>query len=425
MSSEGLPLAPSSTPIAAPPHLRRMRALASGLLAGMAVLYVVATAWGGEAAGWRYVKAFAEAALVGGLADWFAVTALFRRPLGLPIPHTAVIPRSKERIAQALGSFVATNFLSPSVVAERLEDQDLAGPLARQLADPAFAGQLARGVLQALPTLAAVLDDPAVRRFLERQVTALAADHRVAIVIGQGLETLADQGRHQAIVDAALKEAAQALAAHAPAIRARVRAKTEWFWRLLSADAKAAEALIAALEETIQAIADDPRHPARDRVTDLLKEFAAGLQQSPVLQAEIRAAASALAGDPRLAQAFDAAWTSAKAKLAELAQDPDGAVADAIGAGIAHLGRALIADAEAKTAVNARLKALLAELAGRHGSAAAGLITDTIRTWDAATMTAKLEAQVGPDLQYIRINGTLIGGLIGLVLHQITVWIAP
>ena len=420
-----MPMARPTAAMAAPPHLVRMRVIASGLLAGMAVLYVVATAWGGEATGWRYAKAFAEAALVGGLADWFAVTALFRRPLGLPIPHTAVIPRSKERIAQALGAFVAENFLSPPVVAERLKDQDLAGPLARQLADPVFAGQIARGVLQALPTLAAALDDPAVRRFLGRQAAALAADQRVAVVIGQGLETLADQGRHQALVDAALQEAAHALSAHAPTIRAKVRAKTEWFWRLLSADAKAAEALIAALEETIQAIAEDPRHPARDRVTDLLKEFAAGLQQSPALQAEIRAAAGALVNDPRLAAAMDSAWTSAKAKLSQLAKDPDGAVADAIADGVAHLGEALTADAEARAALNIRLKGLLAELAGRHGAAAAGLITDTIRTWDAATMTAKLEAQVGPDLQYIRINGTLIGGLIGLALHQITLWIAP
>jgi uncharacterized membrane-anchored protein YjiN (DUF445 family) len=391
----------------------------------MAVLYVIATAWGGEAAVWRYAKAFAEAALVGGLADWFAVSALFRRPLGLPIPHTAVIPRNKERIAQALGAFVAMNFLSPSVVAERLKDQDLAGPLARQLTDPIVAGQLARAVLQSLPSLAAAVDDPALRRFLRRQALVLAADQRVAVVIGQGLEALAEQGRHQALVDAALKEAAEALTAHAPSIRAKVRAKTEWFWRLLSADAKAAEALISALEGLIQDIADDPIHPARDRVTDLVKEFAAGLQQSETLQGEIRAAAGALANDPRLAAALEAAWTGVKAKLANMAQNPSGAAADAIADGLAHLGRALTADAEARAALNCRLKALLAELAGRHGAAAAALIADTIRTWDAATMSSKLEAQVGPDLQYIRINGALIGGVIGLALHQVTVWIAP
>jgi uncharacterized membrane-anchored protein YjiN (DUF445 family) len=391
----------------------------------MAVLYVIATAWGGEAAVWRYAKAFAEAALVGGLADWFAVSALFRRPLGLPIPHTAVIPRNKERIAQALGAFVAMNFLSPSVVAERLKDQDLAGPLARQLTDPIVAGQLARAVLQSLPSLAAAVDDPALRRFLRRQALVLAADQRVAVVIGQGLEALAEQGRHQALVDAALKEAAEALTAHAPSIRAKVRAKTEWFWRLLSADAKAAEALISALEDLIQDIADDPIHPARDRVTDLVKEFAAGLQQSETLQGEIRAAAGALANDPRLAAALEAAWTGVKAKLANMAQNPSGAAADAIADGLAHLGRALTADAEARAALNCRLKALLAELAGRHGAAAAALIADTIRTWDAATMSSKLEAQVGPDLQYIRINGALIGGVIGLALHQVTVWIAP
>ncbi|MBU6407169.1 MAG: DUF445 family protein [Alphaproteobacteria bacterium] len=414
-----------SPSVAVSAQLIRMRAVASGLLAGMAVLYVIATAWGGEAAVWRYAKAFAEAALVGGLADWFAVSALFRRPLGLPIPHTAVIPRNKERIAQALGAFVAMNFLSPSVVAERLKDQDLAGPLARQLTDPVVAGQLARAVLQSLPSLAAAVDDPALRRFLRRQALVLAADQRVAVVIGQGLEALAEQGRHQALVDAALKEAAEALTAHAPSIRAKVRAKTEWFWRLMSADAKAAEALISALEDLIQDIADDPIHPARDRVTDLVKEFAAGLQQSETLQGEIRAAAGALANDPRLAAALEAAWTGVKAKLANMAQNPSGAAADAIADGLAHLGRALTADAEARAALNCRLKALLAELAGRHGAAAAALIADTIRTWDAATMSSKLEAQVGPDLQYIRINGALIGGVIGLALHQVTVWIAP
>lgn len=403
--------------------LPAMRMIAGGLLILMSLLYLLAVSRHEDGAIWGYVRSFAEAAMVGGLADWFAVTAIFRRPLGLPIPHTAVIPRSKERIAGALGQFVTVNFLAPEVISQRLRDQDLATTLARQLADPATARRVAGGLMDALPALADLLDDEVVSDFLRRQLGDLSRGDRLSAAIGRGLKLLTEDGRHQPVLDAALVEGWRALEEHEPAIRAQVRSRTSWFWRLLSLDARASDALIGAMEKTLHDIADQPNHPARERITQLLQKFADDLQHSPTLRAHVEKFTADLLAHPAVAAYFAELWIALKSALRASAEDPGAATREALAGGIERFGNAMLSDVDVLDALNRRLRVLLTEIAGRHGGDLGRLISETIRSWDTRTVVDKLEQNVGPDLQYIRINGTIIGGLIGLAIHQATIWL--
>lgn len=407
----------------APPTLPTMRLLAGALLVAMSALYLLAVSQHDQGAGWGYARAFAEAAMIGGLADWFAVTAIFRRPLGLPIPHTAVIPRSKERIADALGEFVTVNFLAPEVITQRLRNQDLATSLGRQLADPATARRVADGVMDALPAIADLLDDEVVGDFLRRQLGDLSRSERLSAAIGRGLALLTEHGRHQPVLDAALAEGWRALEEHEPAIRAQVRARTSWIWRLISLDARAADALIGAMEKTLHEMAEQPDHPARQRVTTLLHRISDDLQHSPQLRAQVERFAADILAYPAVATYLAELWRALKAALRAGATDPAASARTALADGIERFGKAMLDDPEVLDALNRRLRVLLAEISGRHGRDVGSLISETIRSWDTRTVVAKLEQNVGPDLQYIRINGTIIGGLIGLSIHQVTLWL--
>jgi uncharacterized membrane-anchored protein YjiN (DUF445 family) len=400
-----------------------MRMLAGGLLIAMSVLYLIAAINHSNGAFWGYVRAFAEAAMVGGLADWFAVTAIFRRPLGLPIPHTAVIPNSKERIADALGEFVAVNFLAPDVIETRLKDQNLASALGRQLADRATAQRIADGVTDALPAVADLLDDEVVGEFMRRQIGELSRDERLTSMIGQGLRLLTEGGRHQPLLDAALAEGWRALEEHEPAIRAQVRARTSWVWRLIALDTRASDALISAIEHTLRDIAREPDHPARQRITEMLRKFSDDLQSSPELRLQVERVVADILAHPAVAAYFGDLWRGLKDAVRETAATPRSEARTALAEAIARFGAALLADAEVQETLNRRLRMLLSEISGRHGRDVGGLISETIRSWDTKTVVEKLEQNVGPDLQYIRINGTVIGGLIGLAIHQITVLI--
>jgi uncharacterized membrane-anchored protein YjiN (DUF445 family) len=395
-----------------------MRVVAGGLLAAMAALYILALQHQQQDAAWGYARAFAEAALVGGLADWFAVTALFRRPLGLPIPHTAIIPNSKDRIADTLGDFVAVNFLAPQVIGTHLKEQDLASALGRQLADPATAQRISGGLMDALPAIADLLDDEVVSDFIRRQIGDLSRDERLPMLIGRGLNALTEGGRHQMLLDAALSEGWRALEQNEAAIRAQVRSQTSWVWRLISLDARASDALIGAIETTLQEISRDPDHPARQRVTELIQTFAADLERSPDLRRQVERFVADVLAHPSVGIYLRDMWRSLKEAAQAMAASPESDARAALSDAIVRVGQALLDDAQVQETLNRRLRALLIEIADRHGRDVGALISQTIRNWDTKTVVDKLEQSVGADLQYIRINGTVIGGLIGLALHQ-------
>jgi uncharacterized membrane-anchored protein YjiN (DUF445 family) len=402
-------------------RLIRMRRIANGLLLAIMGLFVFSHMW--EPAGqdwdmhWRFVRAFAEAAMVGGLADWFAVTAIFRRPLGLPIPHTAVIPNNQDRIADAVGRFIADNFLKPELVAERVKDKDLSEALAKWLAAPSQSSALAGGLVQAVPALLDALDDETVSAFLRQQAAEAAEGASVAPAFGSVLEALAEQGRHQAILDALLKQGYRLLEQNKDMIRERIRGRSGWLMRFVSADRKVADTVINAVNDLLFEVASDPRHPLRGQLNDMVMKFADDLRDDPVLQARVGAWVREAAAHPTVAGAVEAGWAEFKTALRRDCAAPDGRLRTWLESALVNLGAGLMREPGVRAALNARLRSLLVELAARHGEDVARLVSETIRRWDSKTIVEKLESNVGRDLQYIRLNGTIIGGLVGLVLH--------
>jgi uncharacterized membrane-anchored protein YjiN (DUF445 family) len=408
---------PALAPARDPPGLVHVRRLANGLLLAMTLLYLIAHVFGGEHAAWGYVRAFAEAAMVGALADWFAVTAIFRRPFGLPIPHTAVIPRSQHRIADALGSFIVDNFLAPDLVQARVARQDMARPLGEWLTTPERPDRVADGIVSAVPGVLDTLDDETVAAFLSRQKNTRFVTRSLAPTVGKIVEALAAQGRHQALLDAALTEGWKWLEENQDTIRAHVRNRSGWFMRLLTVDAQASTAMIGAIEDLLADAARDPDHKLRRRVNELVAQFADDLKNDPALHERIEGWAHDMLNHPAVSEAIDAAWSEIKIALREDCQSPDSRLRAWVVEGLRRFGQGLKEDATLRDALDERLRALVVDLAARHGADVSRLVSETIRGWDAKTIVQKLEQNVGRDLQFIRLNGTIIGGLVGLLLH--------
>jgi len=400
-----------------------MRLSATALLILMFVIFIVASAKSHEHWAWRYVRAFAEAAMVGGLADWFAVTAIFRRPFGLPIPHTAIIARSKDRIAETVGNFVADNLLAPANVAIRLQHQDITAALARQITEPAQARRLADSVVKAIPAVLDTFDEAVITDFLRKQSAALAADGRASSGAGALLDILTEQGRHQPLVEAALEEAWRALAANETVIRAKVRDKTSFLWRLISVDSKAADAMIGALDSLLRDAIADPQHPARQKITSMLEQLAEDLRSSPDMRAKVERLTEDMLAHPAVGDFLSGAWGGLKDALRAQALNSNSNLQGVVAGAFIRMGEDLLEDDIAREALNVRLRLLCTALAERHGRDVSLLATETIKSWDAQTIVSKLEQNVGRDLQYIRISGTIIGGLVGLVIHTAGYWL--
>ncbi len=397
--------------------LKRMRRVATGLLLLMTIVFIVTHVWGWSGGFWGYVRAFAEASMVGGLADWFAVTAIFRRPLGLPIPHTAVIPRSQKRIAEAVGRFITDNFLQPKQVQERLENEDLCEGLGKWLSDPAQAKAAASGVVSAVPGLLDTLDDETVADFLRERAGEAAETLRFAPAIGSVVDALSQQGRHHAILDALLEEAVFLLRENEHLIRDKVSGRSGWLMRTISVDKKAADALVDSIYSELHAATHDRSHPLRVRINELADKFAHDLKHDPKMQQQVDDWIRDAASHPSVSGAFKIGWSDAKRAMRSDALSDSSQMAKWLQEAFVGVGESLIREPGVRDALNTRIRALLVEMAARHGEDVARFVSETIEGWEAKTIVEKLESNVERDLQFIRVNGTIIGGIIGLILH--------
>ncbi len=399
--------------------LKRMRNIATGLLIFMTLVFIISHIWAPpQFAGlWGYIRAFAEASMVGALADWFAVTAIFRRPLGLPIPHTAVIPRSQDRIAAAVGRFITDNFLQPDQVRDRLADKDLCEALGAWLADPEQARAAARGAVSAIPGMLDTLDDDTVADFLRERAGEAASTINIAPALGSVIDALAQQERHHDILDALLEEGVYLLGQNEHLIREKVSGRSGWLMRTINVDKRAADALVDSLYAELHAATHDRHHPLRVRINELAEKFAYDLKHDPRMQKKVETWIKDAAAHPAVAGAFEGGWSHVKEAMRKDASAEDSQMVSWLSDAFRSLGESLLTEAEVREALNARIRALLVALAERHGEDVAHFVSETINGWEAKTIVEKLETNVGRDLQYIRINGTVIGGLIGLVLH--------
>ena len=396
-----------------------MRRAATGLLLVMAIVFLLAS-WGEDrAAPLSFVKAFAEAALVGGLADWFAVTALFRHPLGLPIPHTAIIPRNKDRLGDSLAAFLRQNFLIPQVVARRMERIDVAGAVGRFLEAPRMAGgpRLRAAGGRILSDLLGATGDDQLGGLLKGELRRRIEGADLAPLLGQGLGAALAEDRHVPVIQAALAWASEALTANEALVRQVVKDRSNAILRLTGLDETVSTAILSGLKTLLSEASENAEHPLRARIEEALATLATELQHDPAMRERVRRMTAAALANPAFAHWLDGLWTRARASLLEAARDPDSALAGRLGEAGRALGGTILRDARLRQVANRLSRRAVVGAVARYGDGLVRLISDTVRGWDAGTLTDRVEQSVGRDLQYIRVNGTLVGGLVGLVLH--------
>ncbi len=410
--------APKSRFNPAQPGAAGMKAAATGLLLVMAAVFLAARAFESDYPWLAWVKAFAEAAMVGGLADWFAVTALFRHPLGLPIPHTAIIPRNKDRIGEALASFLKENFLVAPVVARRMRNIDLAGAAGRFLQAPAADGQRIRqGASRLIADIFESLDDERLGGLIKGAVSSRLKQMEVAPLIGHALASAINEDRHVPMLEAAIRWTARALDANESLIREMVHNRASWILKLAGLDTKLADAVVDGLRKLTVDMGTDPAHPVRLKIEQALADLANDLQTKPETQARVEAIKDELLANTSVGLWLDTLWQKGRAAIIRSARNPDAALAGKLGEVLRSMGGTLESDPRIRAAINQFARRAVAGMAASYGGSIVKLVSETVRGWDARTITARLESAVGRDLQYIRINGTLVGGLVGVILH--------
>ncbi|MBA2772120.1 MAG: DUF445 domain-containing protein [Sphingomonas sp.] len=397
-----------------------MKAAATGLLLVMAGIFLAARAFEPAYPWLGFVKAFAEAAMVGGLADWFAVTALFRHPLGLPIPHTAIIPRNKDRIGQALASFLKDNFLIPSVVARRMRTIDVAAATGRFLKAPPGEGtRIRQGASRLIADIFESLDDERLGGIFKNAISSRLRKMEVSPLLGHALASAINEDRHVPMLEAAIRWTARALEANEMLIRDMVTKKANWALKLAGLDAKLADAIIDGLRKLTAEMSTDPAHPVRVKVEEALAQLANDLQSNPQTKGRVEAMKEQLLDNQSVSLWLDTLWQKGRAAIIRGARNPDAVLAGKLGEVLKTMGTTLESDPRIRGAINQFARRAIAGLAATYGGAIVRLVSDTVRGWDARTVTARLESAVGRDLQYIRINGTLVGGLVGLMIHAL------
>lgn len=397
--------------------LYRNRALATGLLVLMALLFV-ALKFVPQPGFWvLLLRAAAEAAVVGALADWFAVTALFRRPLGLPIPHTAIVPRNKDRIGEGLGRFVERNFLDPDLVAARLRALDPAARLAAWLARPGNAEGVADRLVASLPGLIRSVEDRELRNFFVQAQGERLRSVEVAPLLGRVLDLLLAGGHHQTAIERMVAAALDYVERNEDRLEALVGERSGW-WIPRTVDRRMARAVTQGVRDLLAELLDPASH-ARIRLEMAVEELATDLRSDPAMRAKVEAAKRQLLDQPEIQAWLGRLWDEMRgAILADLGA-PDGRMRAAAAAALRSFGPSLEADPVMRTRLNVAVEALAVRMVVPWRRGIGRFISDVVRSWDARTVTERLELAVGSDLQYVRISGTLVAALVGTGLFLV------
>ena len=405
---------------------KRVRLIATGLLVVMASLFLVARHLRDGHPGWEWVLAFAEAAMVGGLADWFAVTALFRHPLGLPIPHTAIIPENKDRIADSMADFLRHNFLTPEVVARRLRAMNLAASAGEFLANPRGGqSRLREGAAGMLGDVLESLDPDQLGGMVKQGLRGQLEKLDLAPLLGQMFTAAIADKRHLPVLESLIRWAALTLEDNEDLIRRLIHERANTVLRWTGLDERLANGVIDGLYKLLAETIVNPDHPLRRKVEEGMVTLAHDLAHDPAMQAKVAGLKRELLANPAMAAWLDAMWERLRAAALHAVRNPDAALASSlassIGETLADLGTALTTNERLQAHVNRFARRTLVGIASRYGAQIVRLVSETVKRWDASTVTLRIEGAVGRDLQFIRINGTLVGGLVGVAIHAVDV----
>jgi uncharacterized membrane-anchored protein YjiN (DUF445 family) len=397
-----------------------MKLVALSFLVGATVVFLFCTwAQSRGAAGWvGYVRAAAEAGMVGALADWFAVTALFKHPLGLPIPHTAIIKRKKDQLGEGLGTFVRENFMSPEVIATKLHDAQVAGRLGKWLSDRPHAERVAAEASTVLRVGVEMLRDDDVQHVLDRMIVKRIAEPKWGPPIGRVLSTLLQEGRQEALIQLLCDRAFQ-WSLNSGEVIERVIERDSPTWSPRWVDHLVGDRIHRELMDFTDKVRRNPDHELRRSATRFLFEFADDLQHDEATIARAENVKDQIMGRDEVARAAETAWAAAKRIILESVDDPSSALRTRIADSVMRIGESLRDDAELRDKVDTWIIRGAKHLVAEYGTEITAIITETIERWDADEASRRIELHVGRDLQFIRINGTVVGSLAGLIIYSI------
>ncbi len=396
--------------------LRKMKAIATGALVLMAIIFVIAYLLQDRYPWLGYVRAMAEAGMVGALADWFAVTALFRRPLGLPIPHTAIIPTRKDAIGSSLSEFVATNFLSETVVREKLAGFSVAKRIGEYLARPESAERVTAELASAVRGISTVLSDDQVADLLESMARRKIAETKIGPPLGRISAEVFARGDHHPFVDMVAERCYEWIRDNYTAV-SRVVSQRAPSWSPRFLDDMVADRIYNEVLTFARAVKDDPQHQLRQSLDTFLSEFAQDLQHDEATIERAESIKDQVVGNTEVRSLAASAWQSIKESLLRAAEDPDSPLRQSVVQGLLGFGRRLQEDPELTAKVDGWVADVAGYVARNHARNITGIIDDTVARWDGEATSRKIELQVGRDLQFIRINGTVVGALAGLVIY--------
>ena len=399
--------------------MQRMKRLALGLLVLVTIVFLLAR-WQEEHHQWLgFVRAFAEAAMVGALADWFAVTALFRHPLGIPIPHTAIIPHRKDQIGASLGDFVQQNFLPREVLDDRLANAHVGRRLGTWLSEPANATKAGEGVADALRGSLEVLDDRDVSTALEGLIERKIRTTPVAPLMGRALDVAMEGGHHQRLLDAVLTGLAGFLDDNRTTFRTRLEQESPW-WIPEPVDDRIFEKIYTAVHRFIGDVGSDDKHEVREAIDQRVLAFAGRLRADPELVAKGEELKNELLAHRDVRAWLQSLWGEVKRSTLTATDDPESELRQRIDRSLVHLGERLRDEPELQRKVDEWVQRAAGYVVDHYRGEVAEIISSTVQKWDGKATAERLELQVGRDLQFIRINGTIVGGLAGVVIYTVS-----
>jgi uncharacterized membrane-anchored protein YjiN (DUF445 family) len=399
--------------------LRRMKLGATGMLVGAAAVFVVAVTVGDGHGIWGYVQAAAEASMVGGLADWFAVTALFRHPLGIPVPHTAIIQRKKDQIGAGLGEFVQQHFLTSSIVGEYLAQAEVPRRVGEWLATPRNAARVADEFATLLGGLSTFVRDDEIRAAVAAYADKRLREADLAPLVSRMLGAVCESGQHQVALTAGLRGLMRFLDDNRPIFRQRLAEESpEWVPEWV--DSRLFAKLFTGLQSFLADIIADDQHDVRRQFDTRLRDYAHALRTDPAKAASIDAAKLQLLDHPEVRAWLSTLWSHLKGAVLSGAADPASGLRHTVESVTVQFGTALRDDPSLQDRIDSLLQRAISHLSTRYADDLSGLISNTVARWDADDTSRRLELQVGRDLQFVRINGTVVGALVGVVIYAVS-----
>jgi len=399
--------------------LRRMKLVATGFFAVATVIFFVALFLEGDGDAWSYVRAAAEAGMVGALADWFAVTALFRRPLGLPIPHTAIIPTRKDTFGDALGDFVGTNFLAEDVVRDKLRRVGISRRVGTWLAEPVNAERVTSELANIVKGAVTVLRDEDVQAVIDQGIVRRLVDKPWGPPLGKLLGQVLTDGAHHKFVDLVIDRTYDWVHDNHDKV-VQVVAERAPTWSPKFVDSLLGDKAYIELLNFAWAVKTDINHPMRLALDQFMIEFSHDLQHDPATMERAELVKTQLVEHPDVQHFIGSAWGAAKKMLLDAAEDPSSELRKRVREGLLSFGQRMIDDDAMREKVDGWLEGAAAYVVANYRAEITTLITDTVERWDAEETSRKIELQVGRDLQFIRINGTVVGALAGLAIYTIS-----